>query len=203
MLRDAELLGHPLLLRARERERDVALVGGATQHLRDLGRLAQVRRGRLIDGGPRDVAEQVGAVGRVGVRGVGVAQRDVHDVLGGDRLGPPGDLDRARQLEQRGQPDRIDGEHAVELPEPRLRSQAHEGLGDAGEVRGEVDVLERRLGQVEPVAAEVVGRCLDRRVGQRLDGRVPHAGALDFADAQLPVLGGDGAEAADEPTRGA
>ena len=121
-------------------------MGRLAQDLRDLRRSAEVLGGGLLDCRLCDVAEEVGAVGGLGERGVLLLQRDVHDVLGVDRHRPAFDLDRPGELQQRREPRGVDGHHAVDGSDARVRSERHEHLPHAGEVGRQVDVLEGALG---------------------------------------------------------
>ncbi len=119
-------------------------------------------------------------------------------------VGPVGDVDRSGELEQRGEALGVDRHHAVDLRESRLRGEAHQHLGDAREVGGEVDVLQRacpagtaRSGGGSRAGASQV------RSGRSRDRLVPHVGAEDVADVELAVLGGDQRVAADEAAGGA
>ena len=175
------------------------------EDLRDLRRSAQVLGGGLLHCCLRDVAEEVGAVRRLGERRVLLLQRDVDHVLGVDRHRPAFDLDGPGELEQRREPGRVDGHHAVDGSDARVRSERHEHLPHAGEVGRQVDVLELRSGRELRVAVGVVGGRVQRVQRGWLRARASFHSRVRFrrSTCELAVVGGEHAVVADEAAGGA
>ncbi len=101
----------------------MSLARCGAEHPCNASRVAQTAAGCLLPDRLGDVTEEVLAQRAISEDLILLAQGDVDDVVGGNRRRPVLHDDGTRELEERAQAERIDGDHAVDRRAAGLRIQ--------------------------------------------------------------------------------